>query len=116
VLASFRKNIRSKASRLLVVSRQHNIFRPIAMATPTSALPAAARNMLMSSRLYLRKDVRLAPFLYPLQRQQVRCATNNPQAKGKKDKGKTKKKDKPRDFYQHDLSLIDRYALCDAMR
>ncbi|CRG87350.1 54S ribosomal protein L1, mitochondrial [Talaromyces islandicus] len=84
------------------------------MATPTSALPAAARNILLSSRLSLRKDARLAPFLYPLQRQQIRCAT---QAKGKKDKGKTKKKDKgPRDFFQHDLSKIDRYALCDAMR
>lgn len=73
--------------------------------------------MLLSSRLALRKDARLAPFLYPLQRQQARCASNNPQAKGKKDKGKSKKKEKgPRDFYQHDLSLIDRYALCDAMR
>lgn len=90
----------------------------IEMATSLHALPVTARNTLVSCRSSLRRNGAIAPFLYPLSLQQVRSAvSSNPQAKGKKDLKQTKKKEKgSRDYQQKDLSLIDQYALCDAMR
>lgn len=87
------------------------------MATPFRALPIPARSIASPCRSTLRTNGAIAPFLYPLSHQQVRSATNNPQAKGKKDQNKSKKKTKgARDYKQKDLKLIDQYALCDAMR
>jgi large subunit ribosomal protein L1 len=59
----------------------------------------------------------MAPLLSSFH-QQVRGAKSNPQAKGKKDKGKTTKKEKkgPRDFKQKDLKDVEQFALCDAVR
>lgn len=55
---------------------------------------------------------------YGSQQQQLRNASNNSQNKNKKGKqSQPKKKVKGvRDYQQKDLSLIDQYALCDAMR
>jgi large subunit ribosomal protein L1 len=71
--------------------------------------------MILSCRSSLRQRAPIAPFLYPLQQQQVRGAKNNPQARGKKDT--PKKKDKGlRDYRQKSLKDIEQFALCDAMR
>ncbi|EED17972.1 mitochondrial large ribosomal subunit protein L1, putative [Talaromyces stipitatus ATCC 10500] len=88
------------------------------MAYAFRALPVTAGHISASCRSTLRQNSAIAPFLYPLGQQQVRTATSNPQAKGKKNKQKeSKKKVKgARDYQQKDLSLIDQYALCDAMR
>ncbi|OKL64051.1 hypothetical protein UA08_00376 [Talaromyces atroroseus] len=88
------------------------------MATPFRSLPVTARNISASYRSALRPNGVIAPFLYPLSQQQVRGVKNNPQAKGKKDQNKSKKKSNKgaRDYQQKDLKLIDQYALCDAMR
>ncbi|EAW14749.1 mitochondrial 54S ribosomal protein uL1m [Aspergillus clavatus NRRL 1] len=57
----------------------------------------------------------MAPLLSSFQ--QVRGAKSNPQAQGKKAKGKAKKDKKgPRDFKQKDLKDMEQFALCDAIR
>ncbi|KAF5014499.1 hypothetical protein F66182_14488, partial [Fusarium sp. NRRL 66182] len=64
----------------------------------------------------MRQNSAIAPFLYPLG-QQVRTAMSNSKGKKNKKETTTKKKAKgSRDYQQKDLSLIDQYALCDAMR
>lgn len=88
---------------------------PDLMASSIASLPVVARSMSLSCRSALRQKSPIAPFLYPLQQQQVRGAKNNPQARNKKDK--PKKKDKgAREFKQKDLKDITQFSLCDAMR
>ncbi|KAL1970823.1 hypothetical protein VTN77DRAFT_2657 [Rasamsonia byssochlamydoides] len=85
------------------------------MASSTASLPAVARSILLSGRSILRQKSPIAPFLYPLQQQQVRGAKNNPQAKNKKDKAK-KKDTRAREYKQIDLKDVMQFSLCDAMR
>ncbi|KAL2010591.1 hypothetical protein VTN00DRAFT_6398 [Thermoascus crustaceus] len=85
------------------------------MASSSSFLPAGARGIIAACRSPLRQNVPIAPFIYPLQQQQVRGAKSNPQAQGKK--GKSKKKEKgAREFKQIDLKDMAQFSLCDAMR
>ncbi|KUL92128.1 hypothetical protein ZTR_02217 [Talaromyces verruculosus] len=86
------------------------------MASAFRALPMMAGPISASCRLTLRQTSAIAPFLYPVSQQQVRTAVSN--SKGKKNKKETTKKKAKgtRDYQQKDLSLIDQYALCDAMR
>jgi large subunit ribosomal protein L1 len=86
------------------------------MASAFRALPVTAGPISASCRLTLRQNSAIAPFLYPVSQQQVRTAMSN--SKGKKNKKETTKKKAKgtRDYQQKDLSLIDQYALCDAMR
>ncbi|OXV07491.1 hypothetical protein Egran_04746 [Elaphomyces granulatus] len=81
------------------------------MAFSSASLPIVARGSLRPS---LGLKVPIAPFLYPLQQQQVRGAKNKFQ---NKIKGDTKKKAKgPREYKRVDLKNITQFSLCDAMR
>lgn len=89
------------------------ITSPVLMASSTASLPAVARSMILSCRSPLRQKSPIAPFLYPLQQQQVRGAKNNAQTK-KKDK--PKKKERARQYHYKDLKNVTQFSLCDAMR
>ncbi|KAL3491295.1 ribosomal protein L1-like protein [Aspergillus germanicus] len=87
------------------------------MASFNSLMPSGARSMLSICRSPLRQGSIAAPLFSSYQ--QVRGKASAPQKggkKGSKDKAADKKKKGPRDYAQVDLSQMDQFALCDAMR
>ncbi|KAL2863518.1 mitochondrial 54S ribosomal protein uL1m [Aspergillus lucknowensis] len=87
------------------------------MSSLNSLIPTGTRSVLSICRPPLRQGSMAAPILFSYQ--QVRGkASSNPQARGKKSKEKatTKKKKGPREFQQVDLTQMEQFALCDAMR